>query len=286
MPDWVWSGIYRAMTLDLAAYLKRIGFEGPVRADLETLNALHAAHVNAVPFENLDVHAGRPVTLSLEAAYEEIVTRGKGGWCYEMNAVFGWALSEIGFEVLRLGAGVRREALGDEAMGNHLALLVRLERDYLADVGFGSSQVHAIALAEGVSDHAPVRMALARTDDGYWRLHEGGPGATFSYDFRAEPAEEALLAERHKWQITDPNSIFCKTLSAKIRRGTTYYMLRGRMLETQMPGRSTQQVMDTPEELSAVLDDVFGLEEPELETLWPKICARHQQLFPHASGRL
>ena len=69
------------MTLDLDAYLKRIGYDGPLRADLETLNALHERHVNAVPFENLDVHAGRPVTLSLEAAYEEIVTRRKGGWC-------------------------------------------------------------------------------------------------------------------------------------------------------------------------------------------------------------
>ena len=101
------------MTLDLDAYLQRIGYTGRLRADLETLDALHAAHINAVPFENLDVHAGRPVTLSLEAAYGEIVTRRRGGWCYEMNAVFGWALSEIGFEVLRLSAGVRREALGE-----------------------------------------------------------------------------------------------------------------------------------------------------------------------------
>ena len=83
-----------AMTLDLDAYLKRIGHAGPVRADLETLNALHEAHVNAVPFENLDVHAGRPVMFSLEAAFDEIVTRRRGGWCYEMNAVFGWALGE------------------------------------------------------------------------------------------------------------------------------------------------------------------------------------------------
>lgn len=271
------------MTLDLDAYLQRIGYPGRLQADLETLNALHAAHINAVPFENLDVHAGRPVTLSLEAAYGEIVTRRRGGWCYEMNAVFGWALSEIGFEVLRLSAGVRREALGDEALGNHLALLVRLDRDYLADVGFGSSQVSAIPVEEGVTDHSPLRMAMARTEDGYWRLHEGGPGAVFSYDFRAEPGDESLLAARHAWQISDPNSIFYKTLSAKIRQGTTYHMLRGRMLETQMPGRSEQRILATPDELSEVLSDVFGLEEPELETLWPKICARHRQLFPHAS---
>lgn len=271
------------MTLDLDAYLKRIAYDGPARADLETLNALHEAHINAVPFENLDVHAGRPVTLSLEAAYDEIVTRHKGGWCYEMNTVFGWALAEIGFDVTRIGAGVRRASLGDEAMGNHLALLVRLDRDYLADVGFGSTQVTAIPLEEGVTDHAPVRMAMARTEDGYWRLHEGGPGAVMSYDFRAELADEALLAERHAWQITDPNSIFYKTLSAKIRRGTKHFTLRGRVLETQMPGRSQQRTLNTPEEVSGVLNDVFGLEEPDLEALWPKICARHKQLFPHAS---
>ena len=271
------------MTLDLDAYLKRIGYAGPVRADLATLDALHEAHVNTVPFENLDVHAGRPVTLSLEAAYDEIVTRSKGGWCYEMNAVFGWALSEIGFEVTRIGAGVRRASLGDEAMGNHLALLVRLDRDYLADVGFGSSQIRAIPLEDGVSNHAPVRMAMARTEDGYWRLHEGGPGSVMSYDFRPEAADEALLAARHAWQISDPNSIFYKTLSAKIRRGTTYHILRGRVLETQMPGRSEQRILASPDELSEVLSEVFGLEEPELTALWPKICARHRQLFPHAS---
>lgn len=271
------------MTLDLAAYLKRIAYDGPVRPNLETLNALHEAHINTVPFENLDVHAGRPVTLSLEAAYEEIVRRRKGGWCYEMNAVFGWALSEIGFDVTRIGAGVRRQAMGEEAMGNHLALLVRLDRDYLADVGFGSTQVTAIPLEEGVTNHAPVRMAMARTDDGYWRLHEGGPGATFSYDFRVEAADEALLASRHDWQISDPNSIFYKTMTANIRRGKRHVTLRGRVLETQMPGRSEQRILDTPQEVSEVLDEVFGLEEPELDALWPKICARHKQLFPHAS---
>lgn len=270
---------------DLDAYLTRIGYAGPVRADLETLDALHEAHINAVPFENLDVHAGRPVTLSLEAAYDEIVTRRRGGWCYEMNTVFGWALSQIGFNVMRIAAGVRRASLGDEAMGNHLALLVRLDRDYLADVGFGSSQISAIALEEGVSHHRPVRMVMVRTQDDYWRLHEGGPGSLLSFDFRPEPADEALLAARHAWQITDPNSIFYKTLSAKIRRGKQHFTLRGRMLETQMPGRSEQRILETPAELSEVLSEIFGIEEPELTALWPKICARHKQLFPHASRR-
>ena len=267
----------------LTDYLKRIDFEGPVKADLETLNALHEAHVRAVPFENLDVHAQRPVTLSVEAAYEQIVEQRQGGWCYEMNGLFGWVLSEIGFDVTRLAGGVRRESLGDVALGNHLCLMVRLDADYLVDVGFGGSQIAAIPLEHGETLHRPLRMALVPIEGGFWRLHEGGWGSAMSYDFRPEAGDEALLAARHEEQITDPNSIFRKTLVAKIRRGKAYYTLRGRMLETNWPGRKETREIESAVKLAGVLKDLFGLEEPQLAELWPMICARHKQVFPHAS---
>ena len=271
--------------MKLAHYLKRIGFDGEVRPDLETLNALHEAHVRAVPFENLDVHAGRPVINTLEAAYEEIVTRGQGGWCFEMNGVFGWVLREIGFEVTRIAAGVRRAALGDAALGNHLALLVHLDADYLVDVGFGSSQLHAIPMEEGVTKHTPYQMALAPIADGYWRLYEGGPGAVVNYDFRPEAGDEALLAASHQDQISDPNCIFRKTLVAKRRLGRTYLVLRGRMLETHYPGRKEVREIESEGELDELLRESFGLVEPNLSDLWPKITARHKQVFPHAGTR-
>lgn len=265
----------------LADYLKRIGFEGPVRPDLETLNALHEAHVRAVPFENLDVHAERSVIFSVEAAYEQIVTRGQGGWCYEMNSLFGWVLSEIGFEVTRLAAGVRRASFGDEALGNHLCLLVHLDSDHLVDVGFGSSQITGISLDVAETLHRPFRMALTMREDGYWRLHEGGWGSAMSYDFLAQAGDEALLAQRHHEQVTDPNSIFRKTLVAKIRRGRAYHALRGCMLETNWPGRKETRVIETADELLSVLDELFGLTEPDMDRLWPAIQARHRQLFPN-----
>ena len=99
--------------MDLQAYLDRIGFKGPVRPDLATLRAVHRAHQYAVPFENLDVQLRRPVVLDIEPNYDKIVRRRRGGWCYEMNGVMGWALREIGFDVMRMGAGVMRETVGD-----------------------------------------------------------------------------------------------------------------------------------------------------------------------------
>ena len=270
--------------MNLAAYFDRIGFTAPARADLHTLNALMEAHVRAVPFENLDVYSGRGVSTEREAIFDKIVSRGRGGWCYEMNGLFEWVLAEIGFDVQRLSAGVRRAKLGDAALGNHLCLLVQLDGPYLVDVGFGSSQLFALPLEETVTTHRPLQIALAKADDGFWRLHEGGLGAAVSYDFKPGWGDEKLLAASHEMQVTDPESIFRKTLVAKIRRGDEYVALRGRAYEVQKPGWKDTTFLETPQRLARILEDVFGLVEPDLDRLWPIICERHKQLWPHEDG--
>ncbi len=266
--------------MKLDAYFKRIGYTGTPRPDLETLNALMRAHVFAVPFENLDIYAARPADFSVEAAFDQIVTQRQGGWCYEMNELFGWVLTELGFEVTRLAGGVRRQALGDAALGNHLCLMVHLDQRYLVDVGFGSSQVFAIALEEAVTNHSPIQFALRPIENGFWRLHEGGLKSFISYDFKPEPADEALLRQRFTEQVTDPESIFRKTLVAKIRRDKAHYVLRGRKLETLWSGRSEARFVDSADDLRDTLKAVFALDIPYLDDLWPAICDRHRQMFP------
>ena len=58
---------------DLDAYFARIGYGGPARPDLATLSALHAAQVDAIPFESLDPLTGRPVKLDLESLQAKLV---------------------------------------------------------------------------------------------------------------------------------------------------------------------------------------------------------------------
>ena len=78
-------------------YLARIGVTAPIRPDLETLRAIHRAHLLAISYENFDVLFNRPVTINIPAIYEKIVENRRGGWCYEMNGLLGWALQELGF---------------------------------------------------------------------------------------------------------------------------------------------------------------------------------------------
>jgi arylamine N-acetyltransferase len=172
--------------VELRAYLDRIRFDGTARPDFATLRALHRAHQYAIPFENLDVQLRRPVVLDTAPNYDKIVRRHRGGWCYEMNCVMGWALREIGFDVMRMSAGVMREKSGDIQLGNHLCLLVRVEQPYLVDVGFGGSLTEPTPLEVTAFEDRPYRHTLTETNDGYWRFTELALGEPFSLEVIAK----------------------------------------------------------------------------------------------------
>ena len=266
--------------MDLKAYLDRIGFVGDVRPDVATLTALHRAHLQAVPYENLDVQLGRPLTPDPAAAIEKIVGRRRGGWCYEMHGVLGAALTEIGFKVTRMAGAVMRELMGDAVVGNHLVLLVEIDGEpWIADVGFG----------DGIQDPFPLRPAamtvggyafrLEAMDDGWWRFHNHEFGGAKSFDFRVEPADPDLLAARCHGLQTDPESHFRLNLIVQRYRGDEILQLRGRVLRTVTPAGVEQRVIGSADELVAVLSSDFDLDVPEAAGLWPRIVARHEQVM-------
>ena len=269
--------------MQLSAYLNRIRFAGTPRRDLETLRALHRAHQYAVPFENLDVQLRRPVVLDVARSYDKIVNRGRGGWCYEMNGVMGWALREIGFDVMRMSAGVMRASAGDAQLGNHLCLLVSLDQPYLVDVGFGGSMAEPLPLRTTQRDDAPYRLALDQVDDGYWRFGEEAMSdlqrEPFTFDFRAAPADEALFAAKCEYLQTDPASPFIQNLVVQRRTPDTHVSLRGRVLSISHASRVDKHVLNSAQELVACLHHHFDLDIPEAATLWPAICARHEAVF-------
>jgi arylamine N-acetyltransferase len=269
--------------LQLVAYLDRIRFSGPVHPDLQTLRALHRAHQLTVPFENLDVQLRRPVVLDTEANFDKIVTRRRGGWCYEMNGVMGWALQEIGFDVTRISAGVMRERFGDARNGNHLCLMVRLDQPYLVDVGFGGSLAEPLPMRASEREDRPYRLRLSETADGFWRFTEVAHADPFSFDFRAATADEALLAERCRYLQTDPASPFVQNLVAQRRTANTHVSLRGRVLSTIHSSHTDKVLLNSADELIATLRARFDLAVPEAAGLWPAICARHDALFGSAS---
>ncbi len=151
----------------LTAYLDRIAWSGGTDATLDTLAGLVRAHLQAIPFENLDVLLGRPVSLDLDAVAGKLVGARRGGYCFEHATLFAHMLEELGFRVARHSARVTLVFKRHEVGRLHMFLTVALpEGVFVVDPGFG-----------GPAALAPVPLADADRDqpDGatHWMARDG-----------------------------------------------------------------------------------------------------------------
>ncbi|NXP82839.1 ARY2 protein, partial [Ramphastos sulfuratus] len=126
--------------MDIKEYFARISYRGSYdKLDLATLTDIFQHHIRAVPFENLSIHCGESIELDLEASYNKIVRRNRGGWCMENNYLLSWVLKTLGYDVTLLGSRVyvpEYDAYAEEI--DHLLLKVVLnEKSYIVDGGFG-----------------------------------------------------------------------------------------------------------------------------------------------------
>jgi N-hydroxyarylamine O-acetyltransferase len=122
---------------ELHAYLQRIRIDTPAGPGLDSLTRLQLAHLQAVPFENLAVFAGRSVTTDNNWTFSKVVDQQRGGWCFELNGAFAQLLEALDFTVHRLAAAVL--VGGPNQIVDHLVLEVVLDQPYLVEVGFGDN---------------------------------------------------------------------------------------------------------------------------------------------------
>lgn len=267
--------------MNIDDYLGRIGIDSRPAPNHDALVLLHRAHLFAIAFENIDVQLGKTISTDVAEAYDKIVGRGRGGWCFEHNGLFGWALNELGFDVMRMEAGVMRQEHGPKVDGNHLCLLVRFPDEpqgYLVDVGFGGAMLQPMRLVASDMEQTPYRLSLRQSDDGYWRYSEDLGIGPFSFDFKCEPAnEDRLAAQSHALQ-TAPDSGFVLTLVAELRAAHTHKILSGRKFKMVTAGGTREELMDSPSQLVEVLAREFGLDVPEVADLWPRIVRRHEEI--------
>lgn len=203
----------------LDAYFDRIGFQGTAHADFATLAALQRLHLAAIPFEALDVLAGRPIDLALPAIIDKLVTRRRGGYCFEQNRLFEYMLGIVGYDVRRVLARVlwHRPAEAPPPARSHLALIVRLDdEEWLVDVGFG-----------GTVPDAPLRLASEEPQksrhDSY-RFGQGKEGPLLgvfrdgawmpAYELAPGQVEDADLETANWYTSTHPGSPFRTALAA------------------------------------------------------------------------
>jgi N-hydroxyarylamine O-acetyltransferase len=242
-------------------YLERIGYRGPLEPTAETLRRLHLAHLYSVPFENLSIHWGEPIQLDDEALFEKIVTRRRGGFCYELNGLFAALLRALGFNVAMLSAGVGRAAGEFSPDYDHMALLVILEDRWLADVGFGDSFREPLRLDErGEQREGDLAYRVEETGDGRLLMARREEGGTWKaqYRFGLEPHVFADYAEMCHFHQTSPDSHFTRNRICSLATPDGRVTLSGMKLITTRGGQKQERELDEREYAEA-LREIFGI---------------------------
>ncbi|MDH4066671.1 MAG: arylamine N-acetyltransferase [Acidobacteriota bacterium] len=216
------------MIVDVDAYLERIGHTGTRAPTLATLCALHRQHMLTVPFENLDIPLGRRITLAPDALWNKIVAGRRGGFCYELNTLFGRLLQTLGYRVDFLSARVWTATdFGPDK--DHMALLVDVDgQPWLADVGFGDSFLVPLRLEPGTPQDDGVKAFRLRTDGDRWivQVQERGRPWNDEYRFELDAHPPEAFQPMCDYQQTSPDSAF--TRRAVCSRATA----RGRVTVT------------------------------------------------------
>jgi N-hydroxyarylamine O-acetyltransferase len=251
--------------MDVGEYLERINHNRSILPDLNTLQGLHIAHMQSIPFENLDIGLKRTIHISEDATWDKIVVNKRGGFCYELNGLFTWLLKQISFNVTYLNARVfdREGNLGMDF--DHLALLVQIPGQpghWLADVGFGDSFTEPLSFEDPGEQIQGLRAyRLEETPDGYvaWqRNYDGTWKQQYFFDLQPhefpEEYESACL-----YHQTSPRSSF--TRGSIISRATPDGRISledGRLILTRN-GQRTERFLESKDEYQALLKEHFGI---------------------------
>lgn len=284
----------------IAAYLGRIGLPhllgAPATAD--NLRVLHAAHVEKVAYEALEIWLDRPTSVDPAESAARIL-RGRGGYCFHLNGAFHALLTGLGYDVTRHVGGVQSRGDEPNVGANHLVLTARglpspenPGGEWLVDVGLGDALHEPLPLVAGAYRQGPFTYGLRPSEvaPGGWRLEHDPSGSFLGMDFGPEAAEMSAFDKQHHHLTTSPESGFVRVCSVARRDGSGVDQLRGLTLSRIGASRAgssrtgagaDELTLDTARDYFAALADVFCLPlddvgQEEKDRLWRRLHSAHE----------
>lgn len=263
-------------TPDLDAYCGRIGYTASRLPNVQTLQALHERHPDAIPFEAIDVLLDRGVDITPKAVEDKLIHGGRGGYCFEHNNLFKRVLEAIGFHVEGLSARVRWNMTPGSLPNPHTHMALRVIVDnvpWLVDVGFG-----------GCVLTTPLRMDTTepqQTQHETFRLIPCGPGLLLQaliggqwravYDLSLEPRVASDYDMANWYTSAHPESHFRQNLMvARTTPLARYTLLNGGFTVRHADGSNRRTNLDAGG-IEQTLRDTFEL---PVEPDWQPIIER------------
>lgn len=186
--------------------------------DKASLNHYMERYMMTVPFENINVQNHVPISININDLFNKVVKHHRGGFCYEMNHLFGTYLEAKGFDVHRASGTVHTPDGSLALEGSHMSLYTNLNGTYyVTDVGFGDLPLHAIPISHSsepvsISDINGVFRAILDKEDCYHVQKLKNNEWTTLYHASLEPQSIQDFSDKIIYNESNPNSIFVKQL--------------------------------------------------------------------------
>jgi N-hydroxyarylamine O-acetyltransferase len=251
-------------TLDLAAYLARIGYDGDRTPDARLLATLHRNHAHRIPFENLDIRLGRTIRVDLASIQRKLVHDRRGGYCFEHNLLMAAVLRRLGFNVRQLAARVRLGSSQVRAR-THMLLMVDLDtQPWLVDVGFGAQGFQEpLPFAPGEAFRRYNWHYRILAEDASWvlqtRAHERWIDL---YAFTREPQHWIDYKVANHYVSTHPDSQFATDLIVQRPTPQARYSLHDYELRIDRGTDVSARTLTDQAERLRILADTFDLRFP------------------------
>ena len=208
------------MELSVEKYLQRINYTGDTKPTKENLQKLQRAHLMSVPYENLDIYFKQAKSLAIEEIYDKIVLRHRGGYCFEINGLFGWLLRQLGYEVKEyFGRWLYLDALEKPARRHRILHVTFPDGDCIADAAVGQrAPLTPLAFQYDLEQEREGYKYRIVKDDALYNVvqrEENGKYVNF-FSFDLAPQLNIDFTYVHFFCTSHPSSVFTQKIMVHI----------------------------------------------------------------------
>jgi N-hydroxyarylamine O-acetyltransferase len=272
-----------------AAYLRRLGLDDELPPTLDTLVAVHGAHLDAVPYESLQTMLGRPPSPEPEASLARVGEVGRAGYCFHQNGALETVLRELGFDVGRRHAHVySTEDDRDGPLLNHLALVVdglptaaNPDGRWWADVGLGDCFRDPLPVRVGHYEQGGAHYEITGVREDGWSFRADTHGSFLGIEVTSQSIDQAAVDEAHARLTTPPEGNFTRLLVVQRRGPSATDTVRGCVWTHVEAGLKSETELETYAAWRSAISDGLGLslagvEEGELRALFDDQRRKHE----------
>ena len=238
-------------------------YDKNARPDGALAAAVQHGMVTHVPYENLDIIHGIPLSLEYGDLYDKIVLRRRGGYCFELNGFLGELLRSLGYKITEYMARYLRGEIGTPVRRHRVIRAVDADGvPWICDAGIGQPSFRIpLVMEEGyVSEQYGETYKVGKEPFLGWVIYDlhDGEWRKF-YSFTEEEQLNIDYIMPSYWCENAPGSPFTLSPILGIKTDTGRYTVDGCVFRI-FDGDKVEEREISEDERSEIYKKYFGLD--------------------------